>query len=281
MPPVDDAPSPGALEAHRDRIEKHRARREARYRSPEGWLTLVERVTLEPGENPLPPLGTLMVDAGGRVSLRVAPGTDVTRGGTPIEGEVAVAVDEPGSQPDRFEAGGRRYDVTRRAGRLSVRVRDPRAPALQAFQGIPFYPIDPAWRVLARFERFQTPEVETVGHTDGTEGETRCLGAAHFSAGGQDLTLSVYLEDSSGRLFLPFADKTSGRETYGGGRMLYADAPAAPDRPLVLDFNLAFNPPCAFNSLVSCPLPPSKNRLAVEVRAGEKVPLMDRDAAAP
>ena len=113
--------------AHRSLVEAFRARREARYRSPEGWLTLVERVELDPGANRLA-IGTLELIPGAPPRLFPAPG--VTRAGAPVLGEIALALDDAPT----FELDGRRYQVARWREGGVVRVRDPRAPALAGFR---------------------------------------------------------------------------------------------------------------------------------------------------
>jgi uncharacterized protein (DUF1684 family) len=90
-----------------------------------------------------------------------------------------------------------------------------------------------------------------------------------FEVNGKTHRLDPVLEKGSKQLFIIFGDKTTGKETYGAGRYLYAD-PAGDDGKVVLDFNKAYNPPCAFTQFATCPLPPRQNRLAIRVEAGEK-----------
>ncbi|HUS62982.1 MAG TPA: DUF1684 domain-containing protein [Kofleriaceae bacterium] len=257
-------------DAHQAEVEAFRARRDARYHSPEGWLTLVERTPLEPGRTELP-FGAVIIEAGRAPRVEVAPGAAVTRAGAPLAGTVEIVADEAGVKGDVLHHAGRTYDVFRRDDDHALRVRDPDAPARLAFAGMPVYPIDPRWRVEAELERLAEPRWDEVPHTDGAEGKAPCIGTARFTLEGVAQSLLVYDEVSTQRLYVPFLDPTNREETYGGGRMMYAPIPA-PGAPLVLDFNMAFNPPCALNSLVSCPLPPRENRLAVPVRAGEKRP---------
>ena len=259
------------LEAHRARVTAFRERRDARYRSEKGWLTFVDRVALAPGENALP-IGTLVVPpAGGDVLLRAASG--VTRAGQPVTGEVPVRVEERGVAPDRFELAGRRYEVTSRGagGGLNVRVRDPEAPARRAFRGIPSFPFDPAWRIAAVFEPVDPPVMDVVPRSDGSDAEAPWVAVARFELGGAEQSLRLYADESLTRWFTPFSDPTNGEETYGAGRLVDPEIPR-PGEPVVLDFNLAYNLPCAFNELVACPIPSRHNRLTVPVVAGEKSP---------
>jgi uncharacterized protein (DUF1684 family) len=256
--------------AHLTEVQAFRARRDARYRSPEGWLTLIERTPLAPGRTEVP-FGALQLEPGRAPRVLVAPGALVTRAGAPLAGEVEIVADAAGVQGDVLHHEGRAYDLFERDGDHVLRVRDPDAPARLAFAGMPVYPVDPRWRVEATLERLAEPRWDLVPHTDGTEGKAPCIGTARVTLEGAPQSLQVYDEVSSHRLYVPFLDASNRDETYGGGRMMYAPVPA-PGAPLVLDFNMAFNPPCALNSLVSCPLPPPENRLAVAVRAGEKRP---------
>lgn len=263
-------PDEDPLAAHRAHVEAFRRRRDARYRSEDGWLTLVDRVPLSIGDNPLP-FGTLAVAPTGAVRLCPAPG--VTRAGEPLAGEVAVVVEDRGVAPDRFEHAGRRYEVTVRGagGGLSVRVRDPQAPARLAFSGIPAYPFDPAWRIAARCEPVAPPVMDRVPRSDGSDADAPWVATARFELAGVPQSLRLYADESLTRWFVPFSDPTNGDETYGAGRLIDPEIPR-PGEPVVLDFNLAYNLPCAFNDLVACPLPSPHNRLTVPVRAGERSP---------
>ena len=254
-------------DAYEREILAFRAAREARYRSEQGWLTLVERLALEPGPNPTP-LGVIDLEPGGRIALHVEQGVEVTRDGRPVSGRVTLQL---GSEPAVFHMGGRRYELVLRGERAFVRVRDPESPARVDFSGIPVYPIDPDYRVSAEFARLAEPEDTAVEMSDGDEDVAHLLGEARFALPdtSSPVRLQIFTEDSTGRLYVPFGDPTNRNETYGGGRFLYGQEDAG---SLILDFNRACNPPCAFNPLVTCPLPPPANRLTVPVRAGERLP---------
>ncbi|MDP9340888.1 MAG: DUF1684 domain-containing protein [Actinomycetota bacterium] len=146
--------------------------------------------------------------------------------------------------------------------------------ARASFAGLPYFDHDPAARVLADVEPAE-PEHYEIGTSDGgTYGFTR-FGVARFSLYGRDLALEAYwLEGYGGGVFLPFRDATAGRETYGAGRYLLDTVKGsdlgAEDGRLVLDFNFAYNPSCAYDPRWACPLAPPPNRLDVEVRAGER-----------
>jgi uncharacterized protein (DUF1684 family) len=253
-----------AADAHEREIVAFRAAREARYRSDRGWLTLVERTPLEPGENPTA-LGTITV-SDDSAFLEVEPGRVVTRDGQPVEGRLDVT---GGAE---LVMDGRRYEIASRSGgRLVLRVRDPESRARRDFAGIPVYPTDPAYRVLASFDRLSAARDTTVETSDGGEDVAHLAGEARFELPVDPAAqrLQIFIEESTGRLYVPFGDRTNRDETYGGGRFLYGVEDGG---ALMLDFNRACNPPCAFNPLVTCPLPPPANRLDVSVRAGERLP---------
>jgi len=146
----------------------------------------------------------------------------------------------------------------------------------EAFPGLPFFDYDPALRVLAKVVEKESEhyEIETSG--DGTYGFSR-FAEARFEIGGVPAALELYwLDGYVGGVFVPFRDGTGGKETYGAGRYLLdtgkgADLGRQGER-LVLDFNFAYNPSCAYDPQWVCPLAPPPNRLDVAIRAGERAP---------
>ena len=144
---------------------------------------------------------------------------------------------------------------------------------LQELGGLNFYPLDPAYRVVADFTAYSDPEIVQMPTSSQRMAEFRVYGRATFTLQDQELVLDVYEttnpnvpEEYAGLLFLPFQDATSGSETYGGGR--YLDLPKPEGSKLVIDFNKAYQPYCAYSGGYSCPVPPARNRLPVAVRAG-------------
>ena len=167
-----------------------------------------------------------------------------------------------------MRADGRSYELFRRGHAFAVRVKDPASPARLGFRGLAYFPIDLGWRVRGRFERYDPPRRTNHQYDIGGDLERRVPGLAHFEVGGQALTLEPVLEEGSGRLFVLFGDASNRDETYPAGRFLYAELPAGDE--IVLDFNTAFNPPCAFTPFATCPLLQPQNRLPLRIDAGEK-----------
>ena len=148
-------------------------------------------------------------------------------------------------------------------------MKDPEAPARKAFRGVARFPVDPAWRVEAEFVPYATPQTRAIPTVLGTSEPMSAPGLLRFRLKGRAFTLEPLIEDPAHpELFIIFRDASSGRDTYPAGRFLYAAMPK--DGKVVLDFNRAYNPPCAFSHFATCPLPPKRNDLPISVRAGEK-----------
>lgn len=177
--------------------------------------------------------------------------------------------------------------VARRHDRDVAFATDPDSPIPRAeraaFRGLSHYPPDPAWRYAGWIERYETPERISLVTTSGAPRPCERWGHVTFARDGRVLTLQVYrlldLPERSGGdgLFLPFKDQTTGKETYAAGR--YVDLDGPDDGPFVLDFNLAYNPSCAYGEpeRFQCPVTPAENRLPIAVTAGERGP--DRAAS--
>jgi uncharacterized protein (DUF1684 family) len=192
------------------------------------------------------------------------------------EGEpVAMTLidDDTTEKPVMITHGSLAWTVVKRDGRYAVRLRDFEHPALASFPELPYFPIDPSWRIDATLERYERPKrVAARTVIEGLGWNPESPGVAVFEKDGQIHRLEAYA--SGERLFFVFGDRTNGRETYPAGRFLYAAMPGD-DGHLVLDFNRAYSPPCAFNDFSTCPVASPRNRLPLRIPAGE---LFDRDA---
>ena len=273
-------------------IETWRRERLQRLTADGGWLTVAGLFWLKPGANRfgadaasdvvLPAhsapaqAGTFVLEAG-RVRVEVRPGVPVTLAGKPVT-KAALRSDAGGTEPDVLTLGALTMQIIDRGGRLGVRLKDMKSPARAKFKGLDYFPIDPRFRVVARFVPHDKPVTITVPNVLGMTESMPSPGYASFAIEGgeqsspaphaQPLRLDAVLEPGETQLFFIFRDTTSGKTTYGGGRFLYADPPAA--GKVVLDFNRAYSPPCAFTAHATCPLPPPNNRLPIAIEAGEK-----------
>ena len=151
---------------------------------------------------------------------------------------------------------------------LAIRVRDPESVVLRAFQGLSWFPIDARWRSVGTFRPFPQPRPVPILNIRGDPEPFTSPGEVEVTI---DNTPVRLLAVSAGKqLQFIFNDRGAGRDTYGI-RFLYADLPDAQGR-VVLDFNRAYNPPCAHNPYTTCPVPPPQNRLPMRVLAGERLP---------
>jgi uncharacterized protein len=268
-------------DAYRQEIEHWKETREAGLRREDGWLTLVGLFWLDPGENRFgsgagnrvifpegtaPAVAGTLVRHGKEVTVQAAPGAGLTHDGKPVD-TLALKSDAEG-KPTVLALGSLRFYVIQRGDKVGVRVKDTKSPALAAFHGIDRFPLRPDWRVEARFERYDPPKQIPVANILGQVADTPSPGAVVFEKDGRTYRLDALSGGDDGSLFLVFGDPTNGHETYGAGRFLDTDAPK--DGRVVVDFNKAYNPPCAFTPYATCPLPPKENKLAVKVEAGER-----------
>jgi uncharacterized protein (DUF1684 family) len=276
------AATSAALASERAAISAWRSQRLARLTSDNGWLTLTGLFWLKEGENSFgrAPSNSLILDnaalaatagsfvlAGQQVRFIAAAGSGVTHDNEPVT-TLDLAPDTSG-KPTVLESGALRFYVIERAGNLGVRVRDLNSPHRTGFRGLEYFPVSTDWVVNARFERYQPARRIRIVNILGMEVDMESPGAVVFTKDGREWRLDTVLEEPGDtELFIMFADGTSGHETYGGGRFLYIPIP--PGATATVDFNRAYNPPCALNEFATCPLPPDENRLKLRVTAGEK-----------
>ncbi len=262
-------------------IQTWRERREARLRADDGWLTVAGLFWLKEGvnrfgaaaanevafpEGSAPALAGVLELARGKVTLRVEPGIVVTDKGATVQTK-ELKPDSSGD-PDVLSLGRLTFYIIERGGRLGVRLRDPESPQRKAFTGLTWFPVSEPYRIVAKFVPAATPRSIPVPNILGQTIDMPSPGRAVFTLRGKELGLDAVLEEPDAKeLFFIFRDQTSGKETYPGGRFLYTELPK--DGTVVLDFNKAYSPPCAFTPHATCPLPPQQNRLGVRIEAGE------------
>jgi uncharacterized protein len=281
MTPPPSTPATASAETYRADVESWRAAREARLRAPDGWLTLVGLLWLAPGANRfgsasdnevrLPAgapahAGTLVV-ANGKVSVTVPAGSPLTMNGRPAESR-AVRSDAE-REPDVFGVASLTWQVIARGERLGVRVRDRDNPARKTCPPPRWYPVAPAYRVVAHLTpRVGSAELVVPDATGGKQ-TLKSPGTLTFTLAGTTQHLDPVLDgDDDADQLVVFRDLTTAHETYGAGR--FVRALRQPDGTFVLDFNRAYSPPCSLTPYATCPLPPPQNRLRLSVEAGEK-----------
>lgn len=262
----------------------HRARLD-RLTAEDGFLSLAGLYWLAEGENrfgaagdndivfpdPAPAHIGVFALAQGQVSLSVNAGVAVFRE-DPEEGKTPVrALDFPDltdADPAPLALDSLLFYPIERSGCYGIRLKDLHSETRLNFGGIEHFPPDASWRIEGRFEPFAEPRTVPVPSIIGTVSDTPWPGDALFTIGGTEYRLAVFGEEASDDFFTVFADQTNGDDTYGGGRFLVIERLA--DNRVVVDFNKAYNPPCAFTDYATCPLPPAQNHLAVRIEAGEQ-----------
>ncbi len=159
-----------------------------------------------------------------------------------------------------------RWFIIKRGEKYALRLRDLDGEYVRNFKGITYFPLDPSWRITAKFVPTKGKQLRITDITGRTFLEDS-PGVLHFTKGGKNFTLEA--GGTMDEFFIVFGDLTNKKSTYGGGRFLYANAPDK-EGNVILDFNKSLNPPCEFTPFATCPLPTKENKMNVEVEAGEK-----------
>lgn len=251
--------------------------------APDGWASLTGLHWIAPGAHYI---GT---DASNGIHLAMGPahfgmieledgvlrfvpenGVPLTLDGEPLAGAAMLRADDDPAGPSEigFDQGKGQATVIVRGGRHALRVRHAEAPTRSGFTGLDYWPADRDWRVDATFAPNPPGQTIEVANIVGTVDEVPNPGAIEFQRDGVSYRLEA-LDEGEDELFLVFADRTNGHGSYGAGRFVYVPRPDA-NGHLVVDFNHAYNPPCAFTAFATCPLPPPENRLDLAITAGEK-----------
>ena len=263
------------------RIADWRAKRLASLTSETGWLTPIALYWLKDGENSfgrasdrafslndaaLAPDTGAFVLTDGRVRYVAHGSTAMTYLGKPVTSLDLVA--DVNEKPTEMIAGPLHFKLIERAGHLGIRVRDSVSPNRLQFKGLEYFPARADWHIQAHFEPYVPEHHIPIVNILGMQEDMTSPGAIVFERDGRTWRLDAILEAPGDKeMFVMFSDATSGKQTYGAGRFLYVALPAA-DR-IEVDFNEAFNPPCAFTDFATCPLPPQQNQLTLVVDAGE------------
>lgn len=268
------------VDAHRAEIAQWQQRRIEGLKKEDSWLTLVGLHWLREGENRFgsdesrnsavlpataPPVAGAVILRDGKIILE--PAAPMTIDGRAVTGQVELLHDANEGGPTIVQMGSIRFQAIKRGDRYALRVKDAEAETRTEFAGLEYFPVDPKWRVEARFEPYEPPKKIPIQDVTGMTAENISPGALVFTVDGREYRLDPVLEDD--RLFIIFKDETSRDSTYPAGRYVYADKPGA-DGKVIVDFNRAYNPPCAFTDFATCPLPPPQNVLPVRIEAGEK-----------
>jgi uncharacterized protein (DUF1684 family) len=261
-----------------EEINQWRSERLARLKSKNGWLNLEGIYWLKNGMNTFgsdssnmivfPPGAPTFI---GEIELK---GDSVYLRNTfrpvlidSVEATHARLNDDVSGKPDLMTLDSYAWLIIKRGSRYAIRLRDYNSPLIDSLDNIPCFETDESYKITADFIPYPKPEKHKVQTILGTEEESLVPGELHFRLRGRKRI--IYPFEGDGSLFLVFGDKTNGNETYPAGRFLYTDLPDK-DNHVIIDFNKAYNPPCAFTPYATCPLPIKKNIIPARIAAGEK-----------
>jgi uncharacterized protein (DUF1684 family) len=246
--------------------------------SPEGWVNLSGLFWLKPGKNSFgsdpkndivfannnfPNTAGYFLLTDGKVEWFSSPGILIHRKEKNMHDAIIF---EEGIPPVILETGSFLWNIIKREDKYGVRLRDLLSPAIHKFKSVPRFPINESWRVIAHLTPPKSAGL-TITNILGQTKMENSPGMLLFSIEGKQYQLDALEEGNE--LFILFGDATSGKTTYSTGRYLYASKPDE-NGNTILDFNKAFNPPCAFTTFATCPLPPKQNMLPIAITAGEK-----------
>jgi uncharacterized protein (DUF1684 family) len=258
-----------ASDAYRAQIERWRRQREAALTADGGWLTVTGLFWLHEGANSF---GAASSSASGKdIVLPADPALkdgvfDLHNGKVTMhmDGQTRELRPDSTGKPDVFTMGSLTMFVIQRGDKYGIRLKDNNSRLRKEFTGLDYFPVSEDYRIRTRLvpDAKKIPILNVLGQI----ADTPSPGYVEFEIHGQKLRLTP-VEESLNALSFIFRDLTAGKETYGSGRFL--DAELGKDGQVVLDFNKAYNPPCAFTPYATCPLPPKENRLAVRIEAGE------------
>jgi uncharacterized protein (DUF1684 family) len=287
--PANSADSARDTESWRKDVLDWRAKHALDLQKPDGWLSLAGLEWLAPGENSVGSAADNKIRVAGApehlgvlelqdttVTLKEPPGgfpKDLLVAGAPAKSQVLRTDLNTDKAAVHLTIGTLNLYAIRRAGRFALRVKDSNSEALRTFHELKWYEPDPRYRVEAKWTPYNPPKTVTLITLNGTEDPQPVPGVAEFELLGVTYKLEPVLETGPDRLFFILRDTTSTSTTYGACRFLYTSLPSngvSKDGALTLDFNHLENPPCAYTSFSTCPLPPPGNRLQIALPVGEQ-----------
>ncbi|NOT76675.1 MAG: DUF1684 domain-containing protein [Cyclobacteriaceae bacterium] len=270
------------VEAYKTEIEAWHKKRVEDLKGPKGWLNLVGLYWLNDGINTFGsgsqnnivfPQGKIPDRAGffllkqNSVTIETLPGVDIMSNGKPIKSLVVYHPDSAKAVVQDY--GSLQWFIIKRDNKFGVRIRDFESSGIQNFTGIERFPVDPLWRLQATFERaLDSTKTIPITNVLGQTTNQPSPGTLIFSIDGSEYRLDV-LDEGGDEYFVIVGDNTNTHETYGAGRYMYVKPPDSNGKTII-DFNKIYNPPCAFTSFATCPLPPKQNVLNISITAGEK-----------
>ncbi len=266
---------------YNDEIEEWKIKRVNSLKSENGWLNLAGLFWLEEGKNSFGtattnnivfPKGSIAANAGffnltdQEVTINSAKGVQILVNDQLVKPN-EIVFSKGLAKLVSMSYGSMHWTIIKREDKIGIRLRDYNSPLVKSFTGTDRFSTDSNWRFDAILQEPTSPSTIPIANVLGQTIQMKFLGKLIFTINGQTVSLDAVEEEA--QLFVIFGDLTNKKETYGAGRFLYAAKPDASGKTVV-DFNKAFNPPCAFTPYATCPLPPKQNMLNVAITAGEK-----------
>jgi uncharacterized protein (DUF1684 family) len=268
------------LNSYELEIEQWKLDRIISLKKESGWLNLAGLFWLEQGSNSfgtgaknnivfpkrsLPDVAGNLILQNSVVTLVNAKGVNIKVNDQNVQQRIIFSTDS--NKTPIVSYGSYHWTIIKREDKVGIRLRDYNNALVKKFNGTPRFKTDSLWKFNAILKEPIVPTTIPITNVLGQTIQMKLLGKLIFSLKGEVISLDAVEEEN--QLFIIFGDATNGKQTYGAGRFLYADKPDASGRTIV-DFNKAFNPPCAFTPFATCPLPPKQNIIAISVTAGEK-----------
>lgn len=266
--------------SYKETQEQWRAEYAKSMERPMGWLSVAGLFWLKDGPNAIgadpsdpvvlpayvsPAQAGTMTLHDGKVTLSPLPGVTMQLNAQPLTADAELKSDADG-KADLVTMGEVNFKIIKRGDRMAVRLYDPHCKGRMEHQGFHWYPVNEKMKVEAQFVPYDPPKSVLIKDIIGNTTPVDVPGYLVFKIGNTECRLDA--QDEGDTYFLNFTDKTTGKTTYGAGRFLDIDKPV--DGKAIIDFNQAYNPPCAYTAFATCPLPPAQNRMKVEIKAGEK-----------
>lgn len=258
------------------------AKRAAYLKQPDGWLNLEGLFWLNKGLSSFgsdaaanarylnakfpATLGYFLYE-GDSVSWQNYKNTSIKINGKPFTGQAPITVFNASGNAALMDWSHFNWVLIKREDKVGIRFRNYKANLLKTFKGIAYFPVQSKWRIKAKLEK-PVQDFIMISNILGQTTAQKTAGTLHFTIDGTAYTLDA-INEGGNTLFVAFADATSGNQTYGSGRFIDVEMPDESGNTFI-DFNKAYNPPCAFTAFATCPLPPAQNRLTIAITAGEK-----------
>jgi uncharacterized protein (DUF1684 family) len=269
-------------QAYVDQINEWHQGRIERLTSDNGWMSLAGLFWLNDGENTFGadssndvifPAGKALNFMGsfilkdGIIRALILPNVEVLMDDKPVTDVVLES--DAGGNPTVLRHGSLSWYLIQRSNDLAIRLKDSASPVIKTFHGIERFPVESSWRLEATFETYNPQKSISVPTILGTIDEEPSPGALLFEIKNKTYRLDVIGKPDDEEFFVIFGDETNKDETYESGRYVYVNNPGSGGKTFI-DFNKAYNPPCAFTDYATCPFPPQQNVLPLRITAGEK-----------